>query len=266
MKDFMSKIKTLDYKQFALDHGEKIGIGIVGLTVGVICLFLTSWASDFTGEPRDMEKKAEGVTDQLRLNGWTEERKKEFPYLLAENELPKVERPLDLANFEWLVDPSPKLYQRAQPAEECDWIPVADLLAASGRGPLSIAIEPPPQSAEEEPKPAKSDKAASRKKDKGEELKLPPMAAAGMADFGGVSTEKASGRRFVVVTGVIEVRRQEKALMSAQRAGSLSEVRDRLNYRGMKLQRQRAVPGPDPWPKDEASWKDVNTESSIEAL
>ena len=35
MKDFLTKIKTLDYKQFALNHGEKIGIGIVGLTVGV---------------------------------------------------------------------------------------------------------------------------------------------------------------------------------------------------------------------------------------
>src|SRR5262249_38328543 len=55
-------------------------------------------------------------------------------------------------------------------------------------------------------------------------------------------------------------------LMRAQRAGSLSEVRDRLIYRGLKLQRQRAVPGPDPWPKDEASWKDVNTETSIEVL
>src|SRR5262245_6241038 len=226
MKDFMSKIKTLDYKQFALNHGEKIGIGIVGLTVGVICLFLTSWASDFTGEPRDMEKKADDVTDQLRRNVWSDDRKKEFPYLLAETELPKIEKDIDLLDYEWLVDPSPKLYPRALPAEECEWIPVADLLAAAGRGPMAIVIETPPPSAEEEPKPAKSDKAASRKKDKGEELTLPPMNAAGMSDYGGVSNEKASGRRYVVVTGVIEVRRQEKALMLAQRAGSLSEVRD----------------------------------------
>jgi hypothetical protein len=80
------------------------------------------------------------------------------------------------------------------------------------------------------------------------------------------STEKASGRRFVAVVGVVEVRRQQQALMRAQRAGSLSEVSDRLNYKAFKVQRQRAVPGPDPWPKDESSWKDVNTEASIEVL
>ena len=50
MKDLMSKLKTLDYKQFALDHGEKIGIGFVGLMVAVICLFMTSWAADYTGQ------------------------------------------------------------------------------------------------------------------------------------------------------------------------------------------------------------------------
>src|SRR5262249_10948522 len=109
MKDFITKIKTLDYKQVALNDGEKIGIGVVGLIV-VICLFLTSWASDFNLEPRDMEKKADEVTDQLRRNVWSDERKKEFPYLLAENELPRVEEDIDFADYEWLVDPSPKLY------------------------------------------------------------------------------------------------------------------------------------------------------------
>ena len=31
MNDLISKIKTYDYKQFALRHGEKIGIGRPGL-------------------------------------------------------------------------------------------------------------------------------------------------------------------------------------------------------------------------------------------
>src|SRR5262249_55732093 len=41
------------------------------------------------------------------------------------------------------------------------------------------------------------------------------------------------------------------------------EVRDRLVYRGFRIQRQRAVPGPDPWT---GPWKDVNTKSSIDVL
>jgi hypothetical protein len=265
MKDFMTKIKTLDYKQFGLDHGEKIGIGVVGLIV-VICLFLTTWASDYTGEPRDMEKKADDVTDQLRRNAWTEDRKKEFPYVLADNELPRIEKEIDPADYEWLVDPSPKLHNRQQPAEECEWLPVVELLAASDKFPLGITVEvaePPPEE-DSKPKPRSSGRrGAAREADDG--LVLPPGAGMGTGTAAG-SAEKASGRRVVAVTGVVEIRRQEQALMRAQRAGSLSEVRDRLIYRGLKLQRQRAVPGPDPWPKDEASWKDVNTETSIEVL
>src|SRR5207247_1257412 len=76
-------------------------------------------------------------------------------------------------------------------------------------------------------------------------------------------TEKASGRRFVVVLSVVEVRRQQQALMRALRAQSLSEVKDLLNYRAFKLERQRAVPGPDPWI---GPWKEVKTDSSVEVL
>ena len=204
MKDFLTKIKTLDYKQFALNHGEKIGIGIVGLTVGVICLFLTSWASDFTGEPRDMEKKADDVADQLRRNVWSEERKKEFPYLLAESELPKVEKDLDLADYEWLVDPSPKLYPRAQPAEECEWLPVAEPLASSDRFPMGMAVAAAEPAAEEESKPKsgrpeKSGGRRGREKEADEGLMLPPTAGMETGAFAG-STEKASGRRVVAVT------------------------------------------------------------------
>jgi len=266
MKDFMTKIKTLDYKQFALDHGEKIGIGVVGLTVA-ICLILTTWASDYSGEPRDMEKKADDVTDQLRRNAWTEDRKKEFPYLMADNELPRIEKEIDPADYEWLVDPSPRLYNRQQPAEECEWLPVVDLLAASDKFPLGITVEVAEPAPEEEakPKPPRSGGRRGAAAREADDLILPPGAGMNPGTFAG-SAEKASGRRVVAVTGVVEIRRQEQALMRAQRAGSLSEVRDRLVYRGLKLQRQRAVPGPDPWPKDEASWKDVNTETSIEVL
>jgi len=36
-----------------------------------------------------------------------------------------------------------------------------------------------------------------------------------------------------------------------------------LEYRDFKIQRQRAVPGPDPWT---GPWKDVSTDSSIDVL
>src|SRR5262245_14656113 len=104
MKDLMSRIKTLDYKQFALNHGEKIGMGIVGLTVAIVCLLLTSWASEYSGDPREMATKADDIAFKLKQNRWTEERQKEFPFLLAEDELKRVEDQLDILNYEWPVD------------------------------------------------------------------------------------------------------------------------------------------------------------------
>ncbi|MGE5194615.1 MAG: hypothetical protein ACM3U2_19150, partial [Deltaproteobacteria bacterium] len=273
MKDLMSKIKTLDYKQLALNHGEKIGIGVAGLMVVVICLFLTSWAAEYTGEPRDMEKKAEDVAERLKNNKWTEERQKEFPYLLAENELPKVIERLDPAEYEWLVDPSPKLYPRQQPAEEVEWLPLASVEVHYMQFPMGVEVpQEKPDATEEDAKskPAKPEKAGSKKGKDSKGAEDPLMAGArpfgameGAGGFSSAANEKASGRRVVAVLGVIEVRRQQQALKTALHAGSLSEVRDRLNYRAFRLERQRAVPGPDPW---SGPWKEVKTGESIAVL
>src|SRR5258708_2308606 len=118
MKDFLSKIKTLNYKQFALQHGEKIGMIVVGLIV-VTCLALTNWASEYKGEPAGMIDQAEKVASQLKQNQWTEEKKKDFlPYLTAEGELQKVTEEIDLAKYDWPINPSHKLYHSQQSADE----------------------------------------------------------------------------------------------------------------------------------------------------
>src|SRR5215471_14006341 len=137
MKDLITKLKTMNYKKFGLEHGEKIGIVIVALIV-LVSLGLTNWASEYTGEPRDMEKKAEDVAEQLKRNVFTEERQKEFPYLMAEGELQKIETALDFANYENTIPFSQKLYPKQEPADEVIWLPVADLRVKFGKFPLGI--------------------------------------------------------------------------------------------------------------------------------
>src|SRR5229473_342014 len=110
MKDLITRIKTLDYKQFALTHGEKIGMGLVVLTV-MACLALTNWASEYSGDPRDMEEQAAKVDRDLKNKGWPEEFRNEFvPSLAGDGEVEKVTAQLDVAPYDWGVPMSPKLY------------------------------------------------------------------------------------------------------------------------------------------------------------
>lgn len=272
MNDLITRIKTLDYKQFALQHGEKIGIGVIGMII-LICLFLTSWASEYNKEPRDLVEQAEKVADQLKRNPWTEDKKKEFlPLLTAEDELQKVEGEIDVAAFEWTIPISPKLYPRQLPAEEPIWITVSDLRVFSESFPMGVT--PPPSTdelaandAEAKPKSSKADK--KKKKDDDEDIfntgRAPFGAGAmagmmsGMAD----SAEKASGRRYNVVVGVVDVKKQTQLLRQKLHVDSLSQAAALLDYRDFHIQRQRAVPGPNPWAGE---WKDVQTKASIDAL
>src|SRR5438874_11121799 len=115
-------------------------MGVIGLVV-LLCLGLTNWASEYKGEPRDLEDKAVKVDRDLKNNKWPEDKKKEFPFLMAEAELQKVLTPLDLAAYEWPISFSPKLYPRQLPADDPDWVAVGDLRAPSG--PMPMGYLPP---------------------------------------------------------------------------------------------------------------------------
>src|SRR5260221_12855767 len=118
MNNLMTKIKTLDYKQFALQHGEKIGLGVVGL-IALLCLGMTNWASDYSGTPDSMIKSADDVANNLKANRWPDTAKQEFlPLVEADNEINRVVAEVDLKRYIWNVEMSPKLYQARVPALE----------------------------------------------------------------------------------------------------------------------------------------------------
>ncbi len=273
MKDLISKIKTLDYKQFALRHGEKIGMGVVGLIV-VMCLFLTTWASDYKGEPHELEAEAKKVADQIQRNAWGEDKRKEFiPYLLAVNELQTVTNELDAAAFDWTVPMSPKLYSKQEPADEPTWEPVSDLLAYYGTLPMAVEASPSTvddSSREPEtkskPEKSKSEKKSKKDRDSGDDL---PSASIGYGSAMGImsgadaSSEKARGVRYVVVLGVVDVKKQWQLLKTALHAESLSQVMDKLEYVELRIERQRAIPGPTPWI---GPWRELSTDASVEIL
>lgn len=270
MKNLMAKIKTLDYKQFALQHGEKIGLGVVGL-IALVCLGMTNWTSSYSGTPDSMEKLADEVEQKLRLNRWPDTAKKDFlPVVEADNELSRVLAEVDVKKYEWRVPMSEKLYQAQVPAVEADYTPVTELYAFTGKMPLAVAA---PMSsgdaAAEEPevkKPTKPTKKGGKKNDADDLLKGPMsgmIPGGGSSGFGTASAEKARGVRFNVVLGIVNVQQQYKQLRTALHLDFVHQAKNHLEYRDFKIQRQRAVPGSDPWT---GPWKDVSTDSSIDVL
>jgi hypothetical protein len=176
MKNFTAKLKTMNYKQFALDHGEKIGLGVIGF-VSLACLALTSWTSELTITPDDMEKQAKKVEAELRDKKWPEGERAGFePIKTAEEqELIAFHSVHDnFKKFEWLVEMSPKLYKRSQPASEVDWLPVVELYARYGTMPMGVfqapkensdvvADAPPEREKKKQPKRARSSGTTSRR-------------------------------------------------------------------------------------------------------
>ena len=270
MKNLMAKIKTMNYKQFALQHGEKIGLGVVGL-IALACLGMTNWASDFPDSPESMEKKADDMNRNLTANRWPDTAKKDFlPLIEAENELSRVVAEVNLKKYAWSVEMSPKLYQPQVPAIESDWTPVTELYAFNGTMPLAVAA--PPVSLDDAPAEEPETKKSTKKDKKGKKSDaddlmrgtvagMPP--GGGSGGFANASAEGAKGQRFNIVVGIVNVQQQYNQLRKALHLDFPYQAKNHLEYRDFKIQRQRAVPGADPWT---GPWKDVSTESSIDVL
>lgn len=262
MKDLLARIKSYDYKQFALKHGEKIGLGVVGVIV-VTCLALTNWASGYSGTPYDMVEKADKVAATLRANKWPEDEKKQFlPVVTADAEVKNVLAPLDIARFDWQEPFSRKIYERRLPADEAEWLAALDLRAIPGSAPIEVL--PPleaPAAEDDDSGTSKKKSDKDKKKPAGGELEI---RASGAGGVGGQSAGRSRGVRFIAVVGIVPVRKQQERLRSALHLDSVSQAAGRLEYLDFRLQRQRAVPGPNPW--SDENWKDVSTSSLTDLL
>jgi hypothetical protein len=267
----MAKIKTMNYKEFALEHGEKIGLGVIGV-IALACLGMTTWSSDLTVTPDEMEKQASKVDSELKVKQWPDSEKANFlPLKTADEEYAVATRPVNPLEYEWEVEMSPKLYKRSRPAGEIDWLPPVELYARFGTMPMGVMPPPAPLAAAadepaEKKKPAKK---PGRKQGNSADELLASDPASGMgigmdgAGFGATSGEKARGERFNVVVGVVNVVEQHKRIYKAMSLDSLPQAAQYLEYLDFKIQRQRAVPGPDPW---NGPWKDLSTESSMDRI
>jgi hypothetical protein len=69
-------LKNLDYKQVAIDHGEKMVLGLIGLLVLGI-LAGTSWTS-YDKDPEELVAKVSTGEEQLRASVWPDDEREKF--------------------------------------------------------------------------------------------------------------------------------------------------------------------------------------------
>tara|TARA_R110002095_G_scaffold212708_1_gene202328 strand:- start:66601 stop:68772 length:2172 start_codon:yes stop_codon:yes gene_type:complete len=142
----MANLKGMNYKEFAVNHGEKIVLGFVGLFV-VFVIFTSKWTTE-KRTPLELTQKVDTAESQVKTSQWPEEKRKEF---LKDDDLREkvtelIDKGIEVTNYRFSVSLSSPLYAKKERAKEVDWLPVEDLVANYERfimmtRPLDAAME-----------------------------------------------------------------------------------------------------------------------------
>ena len=154
MKNLMSNLKEMNYKEFAVNHAEKIVLGFIALFV-VFAIFTSEWTTE-KRTPTELSQKVATAESQVKTSQWPEEKRKEF---LKPDELPQkvsalIDKGISVANFAFSTELSRPLYRKKEKAKEVDWLPVEELVATYGR--FIMAKRPAEAGTEEEGESSKT--------------------------------------------------------------------------------------------------------------
>ncbi len=69
MKLAVPNLKTLDYKQLGIDHGEKLAIAIIGLLLAFV-LWSTRWKEPIAESPSELIERAVSAEDKIKKQAW----------------------------------------------------------------------------------------------------------------------------------------------------------------------------------------------------
>jgi len=129
------KLKGLDWKQFLVNHGEKLIFGIVALC-GLAALGMSRWAPYNEKNPFTLNEDVEKAKEAHKVSTWPETEQTKFTtdqniFAKAENllsPLPESQFAFSatLPGMTWPVIP------KQQPIDEPTWYPVEKLIADSG--------------------------------------------------------------------------------------------------------------------------------------
>jgi hypothetical protein len=135
MKISVAQLKTIDYKQFAVDHGEKIVMGLVAVFV-FLALLLTNWAP-YPKDPSELSAKVKDGRTRLTISQWPVDKRQEFRTTRKNDIRVRVNTMLSALNvtpFKYTEGPLFRpLIPPQEPIDEPHWLAVEDLRAVFGR-------------------------------------------------------------------------------------------------------------------------------------
>ncbi len=162
MKNLMSNLKGMNYKEFAITHGEKIALGFIALFVFFV-IFTSQWTTE-KRTPAELEQKVNTAEAQVNNSQWPEETRQEY---LKEDDLRQkvatlMNKQLEVTPYMFTTKLSWPIYAKKAKAKEVDFLPVEDLVATYGRvimqtRPVSATLEGSEESNTAEGEKAKPD-------------------------------------------------------------------------------------------------------------
>lgn len=181
MKLSPANLKSLDYKQLAINHGEKLVVSLIGLFI-VFTLVGTRWSSYDKGTPKELADKAVAALQTVKdeqAHPWPKDEQEKYledvqPVRTVLNgqsyevsqDVAEMVKPVEVARYDYNAPMSWPLIPPEQPIKEPEWLPVVELIADSGRALLEVREEPAEgeQAGEELAKGGKEEKADSETK------------------------------------------------------------------------------------------------------
>ena len=141
MKFSLDAVKGMDWKQFAIDHGEKIGLGAAALAVAAM-LFFGRWTPYTATNPAGIEND---VARQARLLSEStlkpDRLKTDAPDFDVASRARAVLQDLSVDQASWVQSVSAPLYPLEAPNGEPTWLPVESLVADAVTLPIRLTDE-----------------------------------------------------------------------------------------------------------------------------
>ncbi len=304
MKFSVDRLKNMDWKQFAVNHGEKIALSVVGLLVLLIVTKGTRWETFQEKQPEKLLSDVEEQAKLLAAGQWPEEDRKKYTDRYNVNTVYDNTYSVVKADAFKYPPGHPMiwpLHRRQEPIEEPVWLAVQDLIATPGR--FILELPPPGQEAVLDGALAQIEKDKTGPLTKAEAIKrqfaatnpqaggqygpggnmdAPVGPAAEMAAYpgggeGGMmypggeggtmgAQINARGVRYIAVRGVFPFREQAEKIMKARHNPMENNPRDLLQIDNFEIQRQKAKPGPNPWSNADEDWTKLDVNVGLELL